>query len=104
MGRQADRAVDRAGGRAVGRAVLELSLPRRSGWLLRQHVFLMCGALYFVFMFTSICVLLLLLGRLSTFQVCCFACLVVSSGFGSFCFNLDWPKDVDDNLKHELKL
>ena len=25
-------------------------------------------------------------------------------GFGSFCFNLDWPKDVDDNLKHELKL
>ena len=24
-------------------------------------------------------------------------------GLGS-CLNLDWPKDVDDNLKHELKL
>ena len=21
----------------------------------------------------------------------------------TFCFNFDWPKDVDENLKHEIK-
>ena len=21
-----------------------------------------------------------------------------------FCFNFDWPKDVDENLKHEIEL
>ena len=21
----------------------------------------------------------------------------------TFCFNFDWPKDVDGNLKHEIK-
>ena len=21
----------------------------------------------------------------------------------TFCFNFDWPKDVDDNLKHEIE-
>ena len=22
---------------------------------------------------------------------------------GKFCFNFDWPKHVDDNLKHEIE-
>ena len=22
----------------------------------------------------------------------------------TFCFNFDWPKDIDENLKHEIEL
>ena len=29
--------------------------------------------------------------------------MIVKRGSKSFCFNFDWPKDVDENLKHEIE-
>ena len=27
--------------------------------------------------------------------------MIVTRGSKTFCFNFDWPKNLDDNLKHE---
>ena len=29
--------------------------------------------------------------------------IIVKRDSKNFCFNFDWPKDVDENLKHEIK-
>ena len=30
--------------------------------------------------------------------------MIVIKDSKTFCFNFDWPKDVDENLKHEIEL
>ena len=29
--------------------------------------------------------------------------MIVIKDLKTFCFNFDWPKDVDENLKHEIE-
>ena len=29
--------------------------------------------------------------------------MIVIKDSKTFCFNFDWPKDVDENLKHEIE-